>query len=309
MVAHSHVPVRADLAEARRRTLWIALWAQGIFMLAEVAGGLVFSSLALLADAAHMLSDVGGIGVALVGQRLIERPPSDRHSFGLLRAEVLAAHANAALLIGTATLIVVEAARRLDEPHDVEGLGLVVVATLGLVVNVVSARLISRVSGRSLNLRGAYLHMLVDAWGSVGAIVAGVAALAFGADRVDSVVSIGIALLVVWAALGLLRESAHVLLEGTPRGIDPGLVGEAMAATPGIEAVHHLHVWNLASDVPALSAHLVIEGDVTLHEGQRRAEAVKAVLAERFGIQHATLEVECHECPEPDEPAAGTRLL
>lgn len=282
--------------EAQQRALLIVLAANGAFLVVEVVGGLAFSSLALLADAAHMLSDVAAITVALVAQRLATRPPSTRHSFGLQRAEVLGAQANAALLLAAAGGIFFEAFRRLDDPHEVEGVGLAVVATAGLLVNVGSAVLLARVRGRSLNMRSALVHMLADAAGSVAAVAAGVAVIVWGVDGVDPVASMVIAALVVWAAAQLLRESAHVLLEGTPPGIDPVAVEAAMADVEGIETVHHLHVWNLASDVPALSAHLVIEGEVSLHEAQRRAGEVRARLAERFGIGHATLEVECHEC-------------
>ncbi|HVM39407.1 MAG TPA: cation diffusion facilitator family transporter [Acidimicrobiia bacterium] len=295
----------------RRRALWIALAANAVFMVAEVAGGLAFDSLALLADAAHMLSDVAALGVALVAQQLATRPASVRHSFGLRRAEVLGAQLNAVLLLVAAGWILIEAADRVGSPRSVEGTGMLVVATLGLAVNLGSAWVIHQSAGRDLNMRGAFLHMVVDAAGSVGAVAAGVAVVGWGADVIDPIVSIAIAALVVWAALHLLLEAAHVVLEGTPRHLDPEAIERAIADSPGVEAVHHLHVWNIASDFPALSAHMVMEDDMTLHEAQERAVAVKADLAKRFGIAHATLEVECHECPTPDTghdlPSASAR--
>ena len=299
---HDHSP--AGVRETQRRALWLALGANALFMVVEVAGGIAFHSLALLADAAHMLSDVVGLSIALVAQRLMVRPATARHSFGLQRAEVLGAQANALALLAVAGWIVVEAMRRIGEPADVAGLGLIVVATLGLAVNIGSAVVLARARshGPNLNVRGAFLHMVADAAGSLGAIAAGVAVLAWSAEWVDPVVSIAIAALVLWAAWGLLRDATHVLLEGTPRGTSPADVERALSADDNVETVHHLHLWNLASDTPALSAHVVLRGEVTLHEAQARGDQLKQMLAERFGITHATLELECHACePSPDE--------
>ena len=162
-----------------------------------------------------------------------------------------------------------------------------------------SVVILVRAQGDSLNMRGAVLHMAADAAGSVGAIVAGVAVLVWHADWVDPAVSILIAGLVLWSAWGLLRDTTNVLLEGTPRGIDPDDVGPALAAEPTVETVHHVHLWSVASDEPALSAHVVLAGEVTLHQAQERGDDLKAMLAERFGIDHATLELECHPCDDP----------
>ena len=286
----------------QRRALWISLVANAGFMVAEVAGGLAFRSLALLADSAHMLSDVAGLAIALTAQRLIDRPATARHSFGLQRAEVLGAQANGLTLVAVAGWIVFEAVRRIGEPADVVGLGLLIVATLGLAVNVGSALLLARAQGHSLNMRGAFIHMVVDAAGSVAAIIAGIAVLAWGAAWVDPAMSIVIAALVLWSAWGLLRDTAQVLLEGTPRGMDAATVEAALAGDAEVETVHHLHLWNLASDVPALSAHVVLRGEVTLHDAQASGDRLKALLDRRFGIAHATLELECHPCdPAPDE--------
>ena len=296
---HDHDPA-PRAGDAQRRALLIALALNGTFLVAEVIGGIVFNSLALLADAAHMATDVAGLGIALVAQRLLTRAASARHTFGLQRAEVLGALANGLLLLVTAGYITFEGIRRLAEPPEVAGAGLLVVASLGLAANLVSAWLLARARGRSLNMRGAYLHMLADAAGSVGAIAAGVAVLVFGADWVDPVASIAIAALVVWSSYGLLRDTVHVLLEGAPRGLDAGAVETALRGADGVESVHHLHLWSLASDVPAASAHVVLAGEVSLHRAQTRGEELKALLADRFGIVHATLELECHVC-EPTE--------
>jgi cobalt-zinc-cadmium efflux system protein len=280
----------------QRRALWVALIANGGFLLAEVAGGVAFGSLALLADAAHMLSDVAGLAIALIAQRLLDRPATARHSFGLQRAEVLGAQANALALLAVSGWIVFEAIRRVGDPVEVDGGGLLVVAILGLAVNVASAIILHRAQGRSLNMRGAFMHMVVDAAGSAGAIVTAIAVLGWNANWADPVMSILIAALVLWSAWTLLRGTIHVLLEGTPSGVLPDDVEAALIADDDVEAVHHLHVWTIASDVPALSAHVVLTGERTLHDAQEATARLKDLLEERFGIEHATLELECHPC-------------
>jgi cobalt-zinc-cadmium efflux system protein len=173
------------------------------------------------------------------------------------------------------------------------------VAGVGLVVNLACAVALARAEGHSLNMHGAFLHMAADAAGSVAALFAGFAAWAWGADRVDPLASIAIAVLVGWSAWGLLRDTTNVLLEGTPRDIEPDDVRAALEADPGVEAVHHVHLWSLASDEPSLSAHVVLRGEVTLHEAQQRGDELKVMLADRFGIHHSTVELECHACDEP----------
>lgn len=293
---HDRVSVRG----AQKQALVLALAFNAVFLIAEVVGGLAFRSLALLADAAHMTSDVAGLAIALVAQQLLERPATARHSYGLQRAEVLGAQANAITLLAVAGWIVFEAVRRIGEPTDVVGGGLLVVAVLGLAVNLGSAVLLARARRGSLNMHGAFVHMAVDAAGSVAAITAGVAVVGWGADWVDPLMSMLIAAMVLWSAFGLLRSTAHVLLEGAPAGIDAAEVEATLTGDHEVEAVHHLHLWNLASDVPALSAHVVIRGEVSLHQAQQACDRLKVAVDERFGIEHATLELECHACDEPD---------
>jgi cobalt-zinc-cadmium efflux system protein len=283
----------------QKRVLRAVLAANAVYLVVEVVGGVAFHSLALMADGAHMASDVVALVVALVALSLMERPATDRHSFGLRRAEVLGAQFNGVVLIGVSLLIVVEAVIRLGSPDEVRGPGVMAVAGVGLVVNLWCAVALARAEGHSLNMHGAFLHMAADAAGSVAALVAGFAAWAWGADRVDPVASIAIAILVGWSAWGLLRDTTNVLLEGTPRGIEPDDVRAALEADPQVEAVHHVHLWSLASDEPSLSAHVVLRGEVTLHEAQQRGDALKAMLADRFGIHHSTVELECHACDEP----------
>jgi cobalt-zinc-cadmium efflux system protein len=299
---HSHAPAVGSTPGQRvrqRRALLVALVANAGFLVAEVVGGIAFNSLALLADAAHMASDVVGLAIALVAQMLMNRPATNRHSFGLKRAEVLGAQVNGLLLVGVSVWIIVEAIGRLDQPVDVKGGGVIVVASLGLLVNLGSAVILWRSRGTSLNMRGAFLHMASDAAGSVAAIAAGVAVLVWNADRVDPIVSILVSLLVLWSCWGLLRDTTNVLLEGTPRHIDPDVVRSAIEDEDSVEAVHHVHLWSVASDEPALSAHVVLAGEVTLHQAQERGDELKGMLAERFGIGHSTLELECHPCDDP----------
>jgi cobalt-zinc-cadmium efflux system protein len=297
-VAHTHSHTHPH-QEHRQRALGIALVANCAFLCVEVAGGFAFNSLALIADAAHMLTDVAALVIALIAQRLMERPATTRHTYGLQRAEVIGAQANALLLLGVTIWVVVEAIRRLGEPQAVSGRGLILVAAAGLIVNVASAIVIARRAGESLNMRGAFLHMALDAAGSAGALVAGVGVVVADATWLDPFASILIAALVVWSSLTLLRRTTRVLMEGAPRGIDPDEVERFLSDDPAVEGIHHVHVWNLASEVPALSAHVVINGEISLHEAQLEGNRLRAKVLERFGIEHTTFELECHAC-EPD---------
>lgn len=287
-----HPPSRGE----QRRSLKLALVINAVLFVAELAGALVFGSLALMADAAHMFSDVIGLGAAILAHGLVERPSTHRHTYGLQRAEVMGALANGVLLMIMAVLIVIEGVQRLTEPPEVVGLGVLGIAVVGLAINLASAAVISQTQGESLNMRGALIHMLGDAAGSAGAILAGAAILLWNAHWADPLISVLIAGLIAWTSVGLLRETVHVLLEGTPKGMSPVHVVEAMSDDPAVESVHHLHLWNLASDVPALSAHIVLSDDMALHDAQGHGDRLKKMLTEEFGIKHATLEFECHAC-------------
>jgi cobalt-zinc-cadmium efflux system protein len=282
----------------QRRALWIALIANALLMVVEVIAGLAFHSLALLADAVHLLTDVSGLTIAILALMLLSRPATVRHTFGMQRAEVLAAQANALFLLGTSGWIIYGSVQRLIHHEDVSGTGLLLVASGAFAVNVASAWLLHRSAGESLNMRAAFVHLASDALGSLAAMAAGVIILVWGNVRADPVASLVISVLVVWAGWRLLRDSTDVLLEGAPRGMDPTQVERALCDQPGVREVHHLHLWNIASDVPALSAHVVLVGSASMHDAQLRADQIKAMLVERFGIDHATLELECHA---PDE--------
>jgi cobalt-zinc-cadmium efflux system protein len=284
--------------DRQRRALGVALVANGGFLVVEVAGAFVFGSLALLADGAHMVSDVAALSIALVAQRLSVRPATARHTYGLVRAEVIGAQANAVLLLLASAWIVREALGRLRDPHDISGAGLLVVASAGFVINIVSAVALERVADHSLNIRAAVVHMILDAAGSLAAITAGLAVVIWRARWADPAISLLIVVLVIAGAWRLLREATHVLMEGTPRDLDAGEIESFIEADPAVEGVHHLHVWNLASNVPALSAHVVIGGERTLHDAQIEGNRLRARLLERFGIEHTTFELECHECDD-----------
>jgi cobalt-zinc-cadmium efflux system protein len=223
---------------------------------------------------------------------------------------VLAAQANGLLLLVGAVFIVIEAIRRLGSPQDMDAGAVLVIGVGGLLVNVGSAAVLARSSHGNLNIRAAFWHLVMDALGSVAVVIAAIGALAWGADRLDSIASLFIAVLIVFAAWRLLRDTTRVLLDAVPRELDVTTVSAALGAAEGVEAVHHLHVWTMGSERPALSAHVVLGGPLSLHDAQERAVELKAMLAERFGIQHATLEVECHACVEdhvhvvPSEPAS-----
>ena len=287
---------RSGTTARARRALWMTLVLNAALLAAEATAGWLFGSLVLLADAAHQVSDVAALGVALVAQSLATRPGTARHTYGLRRAEALGAQANATLLLGAAALIFIEGARRLGSPGSVNGTGVVVVASVALCVNVGSAALLTRVRGVDLNLRGAFLHMAGDAAASIAAIAAGIAVLVADANWVDPLASLAVGALIVVSAWSLVRDTTNVLLEGAPRGLDPARLEEAISTQPQVEAVHHLHVWELASDLPALSVHVVLRGEPSLHDAQVHGDALRAMLVERFGIEHATLELECHDC-------------
>jgi cobalt-zinc-cadmium efflux system protein len=296
--AHAAAATTGGTQRQRVRALRFALVANGAFFGVQLAAGIVFGSLALIADSAHMASDVVALAIAIFAQALTARPASARHTYGMLRAEVIAAQANAAALVLVSAWVVYEAVQRLSDPEPIDGLGVLIVGALGLLVNAGSAWVIARAAGSNLNLRGAFLHLMSDAAGSVGVVIAGVVVLATGAEWIDPVVSILISVLVLVAAWQLLRDATRVLLEGTPKGLDVDAVERALMGEAGVEAVHHLHVWSIGSETPALSAHVVLTGPLTLHEAQTRGAGLKAVLATRFGIEHATLELECHTCDD-----------
>jgi len=278
-------------ADARPGWLAVALGVIVAFMLVEVVAGVLAGSVALLSDAAHMLTDAGAIGLALFAVRLAARPPSGRFTFGLQRSEILSAQANGATLLVLAGILGVESVRRLGSPSEVDGAFLIVVGVLGALVNVVAATALSRADRRSLNVQGAYLHALADLLASAFAAVAGVVIVTTGFDQADPIAALAVCAIMVRGAWSLLRASGRVLLEGTPEGMDAGLIGRTLASHRGVIEIHDLHVWEVTSGFPALSAHVIVPPDQDCH--QRRRE-LQRLLVDRFGIEHSTLQVE-HE--------------
>ena len=256
---------------------------------AEVIGGLVSGSLALLADAGHMLSDAAAIGLTLFAMRIARRAPTPMRTFGYFRAEILAALVNGSTLVGIALVIFVEAVHRLRQPTTVEGPLMLAVACGGLVINIAGLFLLRAGKSASLNMRGAWLHVLTDALGSAQAIGAAILIWLFGWTWVDPVASILIALLVVYSSWALLRESVGVLMEGTPADIDPEVIRTALRGLGGVVDLHDFHVWSITSGFVALSAHLVVPADADAADVLRRAEAC---LADRFKIRHSTLQLD-----------------
>ena len=280
----------------RERRLFAVLALNIMIVVGEAVAGVVSGSLGLLADAAHNLTDVVGVALALVAVRFARRAPTERRSYGYHRGTVLAAQANAATILAAVALITYESIRRLISPEPVEGLLVVVVAGIALVANTGSALLL-REREDDLNMRAALLHMAADAGASLGVVAGGAIILATGRfDRVDPIVSLLIGVLIAWQAWRLLRSTGDVLLESTPKGVDVVEVEAAVRAVPGVEDVHDLHIWSLSSDVRALSAHVIVDGHPSLEDAQEVATRVKAALSGPFRIAHATLELECEGC-------------
>lgn len=292
--AHSHVygsVASVDAMEGRsavgRRLKWV-LAITAVFMVAEFVGGLIANSLALLADAGHMLTDVAALGLSVFAIRLARRPPDAKRTFGYVRFEILAALVNGAALLVIAGLIILEAWQRLRAPREINGVVLLTVASLGLAVNLTGAWLLHRHAHASLNVRGAYLHVLGDLLGSIGAIGAGAVVLATGWMPIDPIVSVAIAVLILLSAWTLVREAADVLLESAPAHVDMEAIVADLSGIEGLDEVHDVHVWTLTSGFVALSAHGVIEDP---GEHMRILDEVRRRM-ESHGIEHVTFQIE-----------------
>jgi cobalt-zinc-cadmium efflux system protein len=286
---HSH---RVELDRAgSKRALKIVLVLTTVFMVAEVVGGLLADSLALLADAGHMLSDTLALGVALFAAWLAGRPGGPSRTFGYRRAEILAALFNGVTLVAISIWIFIEAGMRFSDPPDVEAGLMLGIAIGGLVVNLAAAAILRPHSAESLNASAALRHVFADLLGSVGVIVAAVVILATGWDYADPLISIAIGILILGSSWGILRDSVRILLEASPSDMEVEEVGGAMTAVPGVTQVHDLHVWTITSGFPALAAHVLVDRDTDCHATRRNLEAM---LHERFGLDHTTLQVD-HE--------------
>jgi cobalt-zinc-cadmium efflux system protein len=281
---------------ADRKALLVAAFLTAGFMVAEAVGGLLTGSLALLADAGHMLSDSFSLFLALAAVTLAARPATARRTFGYKRAEILAALVNGVLLVVVSIWVIVEAVRRLEDPVEILGVGMLLIALAGLVVNLAAAAVLIRSGGESLNVKAALRHVIGDLAGSVGVIVAAGVIILTGWEPIDAIVSILISVLIAASAWSVLKEAVDVLLESAPEGLDTEEIGMAMAAHEGVDEVHDLHVWQITSGFPTLSAHVMVASGADCHGIRGELEAL---LGRRYGIEHTTLQVEHSADPSP----------
>jgi cobalt-zinc-cadmium efflux system protein len=282
---HHHAPAGR---EGNRRRMGIALGINVLLLVAGVVGAIVFGSVALLADAGHVLSDVGAIALGLLAAAMASRPARGRRTFGLHRGEILAALVNGVLLVGVAVLVFVEAIGRLSDPPSVEAGGVLAIGLIGLAGNAIATAVLIAGDRGDLNLEGVLRHSAADALGSLGVVVSAIVVLATGWLYADPIAGLLIGVLVLLGSWGLVRDAFDVLMEAAPAGIDVADVGRAMAAVPGVREVHDLHVWTVTSGFPALAAHVRVDPTADLDEVRGRVEAV---LHERFEIHHTTLQM------------------
>jgi cobalt-zinc-cadmium efflux system protein len=290
-VGHHHGHDHGISSDADGRKLAIALALILAFMCVEVAVGIAAESLALLSDAAHMLTDAGALALSLVAIRLARRPAAGAMTFGLKRTEILAAAINGSTLLVLGLLIVYEGIRRVIDPPAVEGGPVLIVAIVGIVVNLVATWILASANRQSLNIEGAYQHILTDLAAFVATAIAGAVVLITDFGRADGIAALFVAAMMLRAAYMLLRESGRVFLEASPRGLDPEAIGHKMAAHAGVAEVHDLHIWEVTSGFPSLSAHVIVGRNTDCHDVRRTLEAM---LHDEFHIDHTTLQVE-HE--------------
>ena len=286
---HTHAHAHAPVGRRDRRWLLAALGVVVAFMAAEVVAGLLAHSLALIADAGHMLTDAAALLLAVVASRLAERPARGAYTYGFARIDALSGQANGITLLLLAVWFTVEGIRRLVDPSDVSGGVVAIVAVVGALVNVVATSLAGRADRASLNVRGVLAHLVTDIWAFGATFVAGVVVVWTGWVRADPVATLLVAALMAWTGSRLVRAAGRVFLEAAPRGVDPQLLGAELAAVDGVAQVHDLHVWVLGSRASAMSAHVLVRRTFDCHEV---AESLRLRLAEQHGIDHVTLQVD-----------------
>lgn len=297
--AHGHGHSHAHGSTNEKRVLF-AMWLTGSFMVLEAAGGIISGSLALLADAGHMLTDTGALFLALIATRLARRPADGARSYGYARAEILAAFANGLLMIGVVAWIAAEAVSRIMSPSPVIGGTMLVVAVAGLLVNIVAFKLLHG-GEQTLNIRGALVHVLGDMLGSAAAIIAALIIMATGYTIADPILSVLVALLILRSAVAIVKESAHILMEGAPEGAEgEQIANDLMANVDGLTDVHHVHAWSLGTNRAVATLHARLTPDA---DAGTTIAAIKARLAEEFGIGHATVQIEPDNSPDD----CGTR--
>jgi cobalt-zinc-cadmium efflux system protein len=294
MTGHSHAGGAAGTVTGHyRRALIAVMTLSTLIAVAEIIGALITGSLVLLADAAHMAADAAGLGLSLLAAYVASRPPTARRTFGYARAEILAAMANAVLLLGMAAFIIVDAIRRLMSPPEVSSGLIIVFGVIALVANAVSLLLLRRGQAESLNLRGAFLEVASDALGAVAVIVTGVIIAATGFTRADPIASLAVGLLILPRTWQLLRETVDVLLEASPRGMDLSEVRQHMTTLNGVRDVHELHAWTITSGLPVLSAHVVVDPEV-FDDGRcfTMLDRLQDCLRGHFDVEHSTFQIE-----------------
>jgi len=290
---HSNGHAHDHTAGANARQLTIALALTGTFLIVEVIGGLVFNSLALLSDAAHMFTDAAALAIALLAIKIGQRPADEKRTFGYRRFEILAAAFNAVLLFVVAGYVLYEGIKRIVAPEPVGSIGMLIVAAAGLVINLISMRILSSGKDRSLNVKGAYLEVWADMLGSLGVLVAAVVITVTDWRWVDPIVAIAIGLWVLPRTWILLRDTTHILLEGAPRGVALSDVRAAILATPGVASLHDLHVWVSGADQASCTVHVVLAENA---DADAVRQAVGDMLEERFDLHHTTVQTEIEPC-------------
>src|SRR5580704_929664 len=287
---HHHGHAGQASLDTDKRALTIALVLLVAFMVFEVGAAIASNSLVLLADAGHMLVDVGAIAGSLVAIRLAARPETGSHTYGMKRAEILAAAGNAIALLIVSVLVAYDAVVRLVHPSHVDGAVLIVVAAVGVVVNLVATFTIAKANRRSLNIEGAYRHILTDLYGFAGTLIAGIVIVVWGFNRADSIASLVVVVLMLKAAFELLRPALRILLEATPEDIDVEEVREHLMELPEVQSVHDLHAWTLTSSLPVLTAHVVVTDECfTTGQAGRVLDHLQECLSDHFDVAHSTL--------------------
>lgn len=288
-VSASELASTTTAAGRHKNRLYVALGLTVTFMVVEVIGGLWTGSLALLADAAHMMTDAGGLALALIAIRFAQRPRTPQNTFGYVRMEVLSALTNAVVLLVLTVYILYEAYQRFLSPPEIIGGPMLAVAVAGLIVNLISMKLLSSGSQESLNVKGAYFEVLADMLGSLGVIVAAVVVMVTGWELVDPIIGAGIGLFIVPRTWILLKQAVHILMEGMPPEVDMALLEKKLTDIPGVAAVHDLHVWTITSGLDAMSCHLVV-ADVAA--GREILVAAQEEMKTGFGLKHLTIQIE-----------------
>lgn len=280
-----------------QKGLTIALFITFLMMVAEVIGGIISNSLALLSDAGHMFTDIFALALSLFALKFGERPATAKKTYGFYRLEILASLINGSILVLISSYIFYKAYQRILDPPDIKAPIMMWIAFLGLVVNILAAFFLRKTSKENLNVRGAYLHIIGDALSSIGVLVGGVIILITGWFRIDSILSILIGIVIINGAYGLVKESVDILLEATPKDIDLEEVIGAIKKIEGVKDIHHVHLWAITSGIYALSGHILIE-DILTSKSTQILEDINCLLRERFRIDHTTLQFECESCED-----------